>query len=105
MSPPPLIAVDVGNSRIKFGWFPAGKSESSLPEPERTLQLAGPAPPLDRLAEWLLEGTARWFLGSVNRPAATRLVDWLRQHRNGDRVVMLAAGDLPLAVKLSRPDM
>jgi type III pantothenate kinase len=41
----------------------------------------------------------------VNRPAATRLIDWLRSNRPQDRVALLAAGDLPLAVELPRPDM
>jgi type III pantothenate kinase len=105
MPPFPLIAVDVGNARIKFGLFGEAPSGRGLPEPQRTLQLAGPAPPLERLAEWLAAGTARWHIGSVNRPAATRLVDWLRERRGGDRVVLLAAGDLPLEVKVPRPDM
>ena len=41
----------------------------------------------------------------MNRPAATRLLDWLRSNRPQDRVALLAAGDLPLAVELPRPDM
>ena len=46
-----------------------------------------------------------WWLASVNRPAATRLIDWLKTHRPADRVTLLAAGDLPLQVRLERPDM
>ena len=56
-----------------------------------------------------LEGSAmpslRWHVGSVNRPAASRLIDWLRDHRGDDEVMLLTSGDLPLAVKLPRPDM
>jgi type III pantothenate kinase len=48
---------------------------------------------------------ARWWIGSVHRPSATRLIDWLRTHRPDDSVTLLAAGDLPLAVALERPDM
>ena len=46
-----------------------------------------------------------WWIASVNRPAATRLIDWLNEHRPADRVTLLAAGDLPLEVRLERPDM
>jgi len=46
-----------------------------------------------------------WWIASVNRPAATRLIDWLHEHRPTDRVVLLASGDLPLVVRLERPDM
>ena len=47
----------------------------------------------------------QWWLASVNRPAATRLIDWIKRHRPADRVTLLAAGDLPLEVRLERPDM
>ena len=47
----------------------------------------------------------RWHIGSVNRPAASRLIDWLRDHRPDDEIMLLTSGDLPLAVKLPRPDM
>jgi len=46
-----------------------------------------------------------WWIASVNRPAATQLIDWLRDHRPADRIVLLACGDLPLVVRLERPDM
>jgi type III pantothenate kinase len=68
----------------------------------------GDASHLDRLAPWLADAFSAggsWWIGSVNRPGATRLVNWLRTHRPGDRVTLLAAGDLPLSVKLVRPDM
>ena len=41
----------------------------------------------------------------MNRPSATRLLDALHRGRPQDRVTLLAAGDLPLEVKLPRPDM
>ena len=50
-------------------------------------------------------GHLRWHIGSVNRPAASRLIDWLRDHRPDDEIMLLTSGDLPLAVKLPRPDM
>ena len=46
-----------------------------------------------------------WWIASVNRPAATRLIDWLSQHRPDDRITLLAADDLPLEVRLEHPDM
>jgi type III pantothenate kinase len=110
-----------------------GRAESSvLPEPLKTLPLLGDAPELDAIAQWLadvprcsgadipvcpvecgLEGRQEclphlmlhWRIASVNRPAATRLIDWLRVHRPNDRITLLACGDLPLEVRLERPDM
>jgi type III pantothenate kinase len=152
MPPTPLIAVDVGNSRIKLGLFRQSVA-AGLPEPEATLQLTGRLPEFDRLAAWLPKsppgtmrgmvagegqgegpgkaspppgtvghhacmvagegqgegpgnaGHLRWHIGSVNRPAASRLIDWLRNHRGDDEIMLLTSGDLPLVVKLPRPDM
>ena len=104
----PLIAVDVGNTRIKLGLFRQTVA-AGLPEPETTLNLTSGLPEFDRLEAWLSgprnNGPLRWRLGSVNRPAASRLIDWLRDHRPADEIMLLTSGDLPLAVKLPRPDM
>jgi type III pantothenate kinase len=68
---------------------------------------------LEPLGEWLaandrqecLSSNVAWWIGSVNRPSATRLIDWLRRQRPRDSITLLAAGDLPLQVALERPDM
>lgn len=106
-SPFPLVAVDIGNNRMKLGLFAAGEGKS-LPEPERTLHVGGDDSGLDRIRDWLADAFAAggtWWIGSVNRPSATRLVNWLRTHRTDEAVTLLAAGDLPLHVELPRPDM
>ncbi len=103
-----FAAVDVGNARIKLGLF-AGELGDALPCPLQTLQLTDEAPECERIGPWLQEAAVEedlsWWIGSVSRPAATRLVDWLREHRPSDRVTMLASGDLPIEVALPRPDM
>ncbi len=115
----PLIAVDIGNSRIKLGLFREG-CKTGLPEPASSLHLDGRQPEFDRLSDWLAaaypyplpisqvergEERFRWHIGSVNRPAASRLIDWLRDHRGEDEIMLLTSGDLPLTVRLPRPDM
>jgi len=105
MSQNSIIAVDIGNARIKLGRFDRTDT-ATLPEPEDTLQLVGRSPQFDLLVQWLAEMPPRaWYIGSVNRPTATRLVDWLSRNRPDDPVALLAAGDVPLEVRLSRPDM
>jgi type III pantothenate kinase len=124
-----FIAADVGNARIKLGVF-AADCTAELPEPLQTLPLLGDEPELDKIDPWLekvsqpggadipvcrlkcgsqdrqeCSSPCHWWLASVNRPAATRLIDWLKTHRPADRVTLLAAGDLPLQVRLERPDM
>lgn len=103
----PIIAVDIGNARMKIGVFGNAVADA-LPEPMRTLALNGDEPQLDDLASWLKDLAGEklpWYLASVNRPGATRLIDWLREHRPADEVALLSAGDLPLTVRLDRPDM
>jgi type III pantothenate kinase len=105
----PLVAVDVGNSRIKFGWFEGDETADpfGLPSPVKTFELGPEAGELDRLSAWLEDGAAgsiSWWIGSVQRSASSRLVDWLRA-RDVERITLLASVDLPLEVRLPRPDM
>ena len=103
----PLIAVDIGNSRIKFGLFSGQGANAGLPEPERTFDIQPQIDPLDGLESWLgAEGVTNvsWWIGSVHRRAASRLVDWLRDHGAQD-ITLLASVDLPLVISLPRPDM
>jgi type III pantothenate kinase len=103
----PLIAVDVGNARTKLGRFVAADG-ASLPEPESVLALDNRAEEMSGLEAWLeplADVRASWSIGSVNRAAATRLIDWLRTNRPDDSVTLLSAADLALEVDLPRPDM
>lgn len=108
---PPLVAVDVGNARIKLGLFPA-TNDAAVPEPLRTLPLVGESPAFDQIGPWLAESSCaceaavyEWRIASVHRPAASRLIDWLREHRPTESVTLLCSDDLPLEVRLPRPDM
>jgi type III pantothenate kinase len=106
----PLVAVDVGNSRIKLALFDAAAADPDqpgLPIPSATFDLGPEATQLDRIAEWI--GAERvpqlaWRIGSVQRTVSSRLIEWLR-NRGVSRIVLLASADLPLRVALERPDM
>lgn len=106
-----IAAVDIGNSRIKVGLFAPGDvalaPADQLPQPSRTFSFLPDANGLGSLAAWLAPhepGEIAWWLGSVERTYATRLLDWLRA-AGAAKLVMLASGDLPLVVSLARPDM
>jgi len=102
----PLLAVDVGNNRVKVAAF-TGPMDSGLPEPERSWTLPGDVPSLDRIVADCPTSDQKlhWWVGSVNRPTTSRLIDWLGEHRPVDEITLLASGDLPLEVNLPRPDM
>ena len=48
----PIVAVDIGNNRIKLGWFDSA-GQHGLPQPADAMQIAGESPDLDRIAAWL----------------------------------------------------
>jgi type III pantothenate kinase len=105
----PLVAVDIGNSRIKLGLFDSAApvEHGKLPMPTRTFDLGPEASELDRIAAWIdAERVPQigWWIGSVQRSVSSRLVQWLRE-RGVQRIVLLASTDLPLRVALERPDM
>jgi len=103
----PLIAVDIGNSRLKFGLF-TSPHEQGFPTPQQVLDLPTTGSVFDPLADWLGSQRAsqfRWWIGSVNRPASGRLVDWLREREATERITLLCADDLNLKIDLPRPDM
>lgn len=115
-----IVAVDIGNSQIKFGVFaeaptaPAKKSPHALPEPTATLELliAHDTGRFDvaQLTAWCeahVPAGARWLIGSVHRGAAAQLTEtlaaWSRQHERNWQVRKLTYQDLPLAVRVNEP--
>lgn len=110
--PAPLIAIDVGNTRIKCGRFERGAEVAGgeLPLPAATANLDDLLAPGEDLAVWLdregLDGaTADWWIGSVHRAATSRLVGYLRDQLAATQITLLSCHDLPLEVRLPRPDM
>jgi type III pantothenate kinase len=114
-SPFPLVAIDVGNSRVKLARFdepPQFVNRATLPTPSVVLDVdprvaPGGPDPWDDLTKLIGDRTYDafgWHVGSVQRQVSAQLVDRLRE-RGATRVTLLAARDLPLEVQLPRPDM
>jgi len=105
----PLLAVDIGNSRMKLGLFETcEKPVDQLPRPIRTCELSTLDEPFDELISWLQPHAIErlsWRLGTVNLLGSTRLIAWLRERDAAGGLMMLARDDLPLEVELERPDM
>lgn len=104
-----FVAVDIGNSRIKFGLFEGAAlaPSATLPAPARMFDLDPSRGALDAVGDWLAPRAAAeltWWIGSVERNYASQLVEWLRS-RGAAHIVLLTSGDLPLTISLPRPDM
>src|SRR5262249_53701755 len=98
-------------SRIKLGIFdsqPAAKplGTNRLPTPAESLAL----PSIDwdeaALKRWLthVRGPTHWWIASVNRPVAARLVESIRSIDSMATTRMLSCDDLPIAVAIKEPD-
>ena len=107
----PLIAVDVGNSRIKLGLFDRAAQGDGVVEPSRILELPTVGWESARLAAWLPAGPAwaEWWIASVNRPAAAHLMDWIVRQGStpsghSPPIRLLNANDLPVEVRVEHPE-
>ena len=125
---PNLIAVDIGNSRIKLGFFrQAGKGENDaelraqsaatgqLPEPIATLDLSisNTTGEFDVtiLVDWCRERLSRdmsWLIASVHRAAAARLTsalaDLASQSGTDWEIRQLTYRDVPLTIRVEQPE-
>ncbi len=105
----PLIAVDIGNSRVKCGRFDASPSSGALELPEPTDfatidPAAGSWDELDRLCGNAPAGAFSWWIASVQRQTTSLFVDQLRE-RGASRIALVSSQVLPLEIRLPRPDM
>jgi type III pantothenate kinase len=107
----PLIAIDVGNSRVKLGLFDEAPEAARLPLPTRVLDLPTNGWDDAQLAAWLPAAPIwpEWRVVSVNRPAAARLVEWIdRECRTPagtpPAARLLIAADLPIAIDIEHPE-
>ena len=99
-----LIAVDIGNSSTKAGWFDQTAAASALPQPRLVREFpTGQAPPNSWLADLPAE-PLRWRVSSVQREGQRLLADWVQAHRPQDDFRILTASELPLAVRVEHPD-
>jgi len=107
-----IIAVDVGNARIKFGLMDLADFENPacrlVPSPIRKLHASAQPLVTKPIAEWIHgigKNTLQWWIGSVNREPASALIEWIRINRPRDSISLLTAADLDIRVAVERPDM
>jgi type III pantothenate kinase len=110
-----LVAVDIGNTRIKLGRFQGESSTTSLPAPEQTFEL-----PLDnrhgdfdraKLEVWCessVKGDASWWISSVHSGARDRFLEVVLQlagqlERNWS-LHSIANDEVPLRLEVDFPE-
>jgi len=101
----PLIAVDIGNSSTKVGWFGDWpKGDASLPVAKQVWDSATSQPLAQAIADQLPAGPVRWRVASVHREGQRQLSEWALLHRPRDDFKILTHRDLPLEVRVDFPD-
>ena len=96
-----LIAVDIGNSRIKLGRF-VTSTDSPLPEPVDTLSVSTQEDWIDQAKNWIGPTSQRVVVGSVSRPIAKQLEAVLRPSTIEWHNLMLS--DLPIETRVEHPE-
>ena len=99
---PELLAVDIGNSSMKFGRF-VSLPQAGLPEPEWVAAF----PTSQALSSEMfaaLPSQLRWRVASVQRAGESRLAAWVKTHRPHDDYRCLTYRDLPLAIEIPQPE-
>lgn len=102
-----LIAVDIGNSFMKFGFYESGMKKRSFPLPDSVCVEATSS--FSDLFDWLDKQGGRflhlhWFIASVNMKRTTSLQNWLKRNRPWDRVQVLLLSDIPLEIQYDYPE-
>lgn len=99
-----LIAVDIGNSTTKVGWFDAASHAETLPQPIVTVDFPTGQTPLADIARQLPAEPCRWLVASVHREGQRVLTKWVETHRHDDELRILSYRDLPLQVQVEFPE-
>jgi type III pantothenate kinase len=101
----PLVAVDIGNSRIKLALFDKQPGPGEFPEPKNGSRSCRPDWQDPQLSHWLAaeKSSPTWLIASVQRATSARLITWL-QSQSIEHFRLLTAADLPLDVRLEYPE-
>ncbi|MCC7085599.1 MAG: type III pantothenate kinase [Pirellulales bacterium] len=101
-----ILAIDIGNTRIKLGLFDLPATQTGIATPSQTLAI-----PLQdwnelELQDWLADvpaSTEAW-IASVNRGGVDRLTAWLATSHPAIKLRQLSHLDLPIEVDLANPE-
>lgn len=100
-----LIAVDIGNSTTKLGWFDlTSLPKEGLPRPTNVAEYATANEPPDDFLSCYDDRPIDWYVASVQRDASKRLENWLAVSRPADRLRHLTYRDLRMDIRVDFPE-
>lgn len=98
-----VLAVDVGNSAVKFAEFPATGTDGWNLVPVFLQSIGREAEPSGHVAQLSAEARC-WLVASVHRDAERQLARWVATCRPQDRYHLLQYGDLPIDLDVEFPE-
>jgi len=108
MSIKELMAVDIGNSQMKFGRYLRSAIDTVVGLPQPSQVIIDNLPKFQQLElglreEPLEEGT-EWLISSVRDENLSLLRQWLRENRPKDSVRILSQRDIRMPVEVDEPE-
>ncbi|MDR1957593.1 MAG: type III pantothenate kinase [Planctomycetaceae bacterium] len=103
-----LLAVDIGNTRVKIGLYEQKKlmTPDVLPQPEQ--MFVSPADRLQdlefQLREFLVSGSAKWVISSVNAESEQKFLDWLKAKRPDDMIQRITGHEFGIPTTVDVPE-
>ena len=95
-----FVAVDIGNSLIKVGWFEnLQTADEPMVDSVWTFQEQEVGNPRWQTALELCSADATWWLASVNQSGLDRVQQWLRDHRPQTNGKVLESEHLPMSLE------
>ncbi|MDR1140161.1 MAG: type III pantothenate kinase [Planctomycetaceae bacterium] len=106
-----MIAVDLGNTRIKFGFFQNGNNKETVPKPDSVLAvdslLAVESSGFEAVADWLdglEEKPATWYIAPTSDFPWNELQTKLTGFRPHDRFEKISYKNIPISVDVEFPE-
>jgi type III pantothenate kinase len=101
-----LLAVDIGNSATKVGWFDSSseRQTAKLPQPVATKKFKTTEVPNEEFARSLPGDPCEWQIVSVHREGTRILTNWMAANRPQDACCVLGHQNLPIETRVDHPD-
>src|SRR4029078_5913585 len=95
-----LLAVNIGNSATKVGWFDWSSKQAagSLPQPIATKRFKTGEKPAVDFGPSLPGEPCKWQIVSVHREGTRILLNWIAANRPNDAICLLGQKDLPIDI-------
>ncbi|MDR1494388.1 MAG: type III pantothenate kinase [Planctomycetaceae bacterium] len=106
--PQEIVAVDIGNSRIKFGRYSKNSIVFPGPLPQPTQVIVEQSEKLFQielnLRETPLAEGSEWLISSVNKARLSQFCQWMKDNRSRDKIRILTRHNIRTPLEVAEPE-